>query len=314
MRKPPLICLVGPTACHKTEVSILLAKRLSGEIVSCDSVAVYRGFDVGAAKPTREERQGIAHHMLDCVNADETDFSVAAFKVMARDAIADIIERGSLPVLVGGSGLYVDAVLSPLDFATPSDSQIRGQLTEDYQSDPTAVFAHLQEHDPETALRLHPNDAKRVIRALEVYLCSGRPLSDWSRSFVEAQQDGGVYHVIKIGLTLPRPQLYARIEARVDAMMARGLLAEVQAHRAKGYPRESSAMCAIGYEQMNRYLDGAYTLAEAVADIKQATRNFAKRQITWFRRDGNTHWFDLSQYAGVNEAAAEMENIFSSER
>jgi len=248
--------------------------------------------------------------MLNCVDATDTDFSVAAFKAMARDAIAGILARGALPLLVGGSGLYVDAILSLLDFATPSDSEIRARLTEGYRRDPQGVFDSLKKSDSETAARLHPNDAKRIIRALEVYLCSGRPLSDWSRSFAKAQRDNGEYRVIKIGLTLPRPQLYARIEARVDAMMARGLLKEVQALRAQGYSRELPAMRAIGYEQLNRHLDGTCSLAEAIADIKQATRNFAKRQLTWFRRDPEVKWFDLSQYQDLNEVVEEIEVAF----
>ncbi|MCL2694975.1 MAG: tRNA (adenosine(37)-N6)-dimethylallyltransferase MiaA [Clostridiales bacterium] len=310
MSKPVLLCLVGPTACHKSEAAVRLAKRLGCEIVSCDSVAVYRDFDIGAAKPTSEERQGIAHHMLDCVSAHETDFSVSAFQSMAREAIDGIFARGALPLLVGGSGLYVDAVLSPLAFATPSDPMIRARLAKEYEKDAGAVFKRLREADPASAERLHPNDAKRVIRALEVFLCSGRTLSDWSRSFIETQRENQAYQVIKFGLFLPRPLLYARIEARVDAMMARGFLDEVRDLRAKGYSPALPAMRAIGYEQLNRHLDGHCTIDEAVAEIKQATRNFAKRQLTWFRRDPKLRWFDLSQYTDLNEVAGEMERIY----
>jgi len=300
MSKRALLCVVGPTACHKSEMAVRLAQRLGGEIISCDSVAVYRGFDIGAAKPTQEERRGIPHHMLDCADPEDRAFSVAAFQAMAREAVCDITSRGAHAILVGGSGLYVDAVLSPLAFATPANAEIRAKLTEQYGADPQGLFAKLREADPETAARLHLNDAKRIVRALEVYQCSGLPLSHWSRSFAQAQQDSA-YQVRKYGLTLPRPQLYDRIEARVDAMMARGFLDEVQGLRARGYAGDLPAMRAIGYDQLNRHLDGEYALQDAVAQIKQATRNFAKRQLTWFRRDPAVKWFDLSQFADFDE-------------
>lgn len=297
MEQPRILCIAGPTACHKTELSIQLAKAYGGEIVSADSVQVYIGMDVGSAKPTVAERQGIPHHLIDCLPIDTPSFSVSLFRTLALSAVDDILARGRLPIVVGGSGLYVDAILRPLGFAVPTDAAIRARLSLEYDDSPERTFARLQACDPLSAQRLHVHDKKRVVRALEVFEASGKPLSSYGGDFAGAQMQDAQYDPIMIGLTMERDALYRRIDARVDAMLANGLLAEAERIYHAGYDRSLPAMQSIGYRQLFDYLDGTVTLTEAVERIKRDTRRFAKRQLTWFRRDARIRWFDATEWS-----------------
>ncbi len=291
--RPTILCIVGPTACGKTALSVALAKRLNGEIVSADAVAVYRRLDIGSAKPTETERQGIPHHMIDCVDIADDSFTVSAFRDAARKAIDGIAERGRLPIVVGGSGLYLDSIFSDMQFSAPSDPEIRAQLERDYDADKKAVFETLSACDPIATKRLHPNDKKRVVRALEVYRVTGKPFSELNRAFETAQQDDQTYRTARIGLNPERTVLYARIDRRVDEMMQNGLLEEAYTLFREGYtPDRYRAMQSIGYAQLYDAYTGACSVAEAVERIKLDTRHFAKRQITWFKRNPNTVWID----------------------
>ena len=313
MQKPKVVCIVGPTACRKTEASVGLAKRCNGEIVSADSVAVYRGLDIGSAKPTVEERQGIPHHMIDVVDITDTSFTVASFREIARSSIDRILSNHKLPIVVGGSGLYADAIFSEMRFCAPSDETIRAALEKDYAQNPNDVFARLKAVDAITASRLHPNDAKRVIRALEVYEVSGKPFSQWNASFQNAQEKGETYYVRRIGLSMPREALYKRIEQRVDLMFQNGLKEEAYALFERGQtPDRYTAMQSIGYAQLYDAYCGRCTVEEAKARIKLDTRHFAKRQMTWFRRNPKTVWVEITpetdSAALIDRIAEEIEN------
>ena len=294
--KKTVLCIVGPTASGKTALSVELAKALNGEIVSADAVAVYQGLDIGSAKPTEAERQGVPHHLIDCADITDNAFTVSVFRTMARDAIDEILERGGLPVVVGGSGLYLDAIFSDMAFSAPSDAAIRAAIESDYDSDRNAVFSRLQHVDPVTAKRLHVNDKKRIVRALEVYAITDKPFSELNRAFETAQAGDGTYRVVRIGLTMDRARLYERIEQRVDRMMQNGLKEEAYGLFERGLtPERYTAMQSIGYAQLYEAYCGRCSVDEAVFEIKKATRHFAKRQLTWFRRNKETRCFDAEQ-------------------
>ena len=291
-----VLCIVGPTASGKTSLSISAAKLFDGEIVSADAVAVYRGLDIGSAKPTLSERQGIRHHLIDCVEITDTSFSVSRFRELARVAIDDILLRNRLPIVVGGSGLYADAVFADMRFSTPSDSFLRAEVEAEYDRDRNAVFERLTQLDPITAQRLHVNDKKRVVRAMEVILITGRPFSELNAGFESAQQNDGTYRTVKVGITLPRKILYRRIDERVDRMMLLGLEKEAYGLFDQGLiPDRYTAMHSIGYTQLYDAYCGRCSVEEAVGKIKLTTRHFAKRQLTWFKRDPQTIWFDASE-------------------
>ncbi len=299
----PLLLICGPTACHKSETALRLGERWGGEILSVDSVAVYRGMDIGSAKPNLLERQRVPHHLIDIVDPDDTSFSVAAFQQAADAVLADLARRKVQPILVGGSGLYCDAVLEDMGYALPADAALRKRLEAEYDADPQAFFAQMAQDDRPSGQKLHPNDKKRVVRAREVFLLSGRPFSSFNREYLAAQRHDR-YPAVRVGLTMPREKLYDAIDRRVDRMMAEGLLDEVKGLKAKGYSRQLPAMQAIGYAQLLVYLEGEVPLEKAVEDIKRATRQFAKRQLTWFRRDERIRWFDCEDY---EEAYREIE-------
>ena len=291
--KPYVLCIVGPTASGKTALSVSLACRLDGEIVSADAVAVYRGLDIGSAKPTVEERCGIPHHLIDCADLTDNSFTVSTFRTMARAALDDILSRGKLPIVVGGSGLYLDSVFSDMQFSAPSDPAIRASIEEEYDRDRKAVFDVLRRADPITAQRLHPNDKKRIVRAMEVYRVTGKSFSDLNRAFVSAQQGDETYRTVRIGLNMDRKILYERIDRRVDHMMQMGLKEEAFALFEQGItPENCRALQSIGYAQLYDVYTGRSSLEDAVEQIKLDTRHFAKRQITWFKRDPHTVWFD----------------------
>ena len=299
----PLLLICGPTACHKSETALRLGERWGGEILSVDSVAVYRGMDIGSAKPNLSERQRVPHHLIDIVDPDDTSFSVAAFQQVADTALADLARRKVQPILVGGSGLYCDAVLEDMGYALPVDAALRRRLEAEYDADPQAFFTQMSMDDRPSGQKLHPNDKKRVVRAREVFLLSGRPFSSFNREYLAAQRHDR-YPAVRVGLAMPRKKLYDAIDRRVDRMMAEGLLDEVKGLQAKGYSRQLPAMQAIGYAQLLAYLEREVPLEKAVEDIKRATRQFAKRQLTWFRRDERIRWFDCEDY---EEAYREIE-------
>ena len=291
----PLLLICGPTACHKSETALRIAGRWGGEILSIDSVAVYRGMDIGSAKPDAAERQRVPHHLIDIAEPDDASFSVAAFQQAADEVLTELAHRNVQPILVGGSGLYCDAVLENMGYALPADRELRNRLEQAYDDDPKAFFEQMAKDDVPSGTKLHLNDKKRVVRAREVFLLSGKPFSSFNQEYLTAQRNSR-YPAVRIGLTMPREKLYESIDLRVDRMMAQGLLDEVKGLKAKGYDRKLPAMQAIGYAQLLSYLDEEVALDTAVEAIKRATRQFAKRQLTWFRRDERIRWFDCENY------------------
>lgn len=282
----PLIAIVGPTAVGKTNLAFHLAQELRGEIVSADSRLVYRGMDIGTAKPTAEERRRAPHHLLDLVEPGET-FTLSDYQHLAYATIAEIHKRGHLPLLVGGTGLYVRAVLEGLTIPRVAPNPgLRAQLE---QLDHAALYARLQECDPLGAPRIDPRNKRRVIRAIEVCEETGAPISE------QQTRRAPNYRVLRIGLTMPRDQLYARINARVDAMLAAGLVAEVRGLLARGYTAETPAMSGLGYRQIELFLRGAVSYEEAVRLLKRDTRRFVHHQYSWFRLDDTRiRWFDMT--------------------
>ncbi len=299
----PLLAIVGPTAVGKTAVSVEVAQRLGGEIVSADSMLVYRYMDIGTAKPTMEERRGIPHYMIDIIDPDE-QYSVALYQTQARRHISEIWQRGKLPLLVGGTGLYVRAVIEPYHFTGAGvDEDFRRQmLREAAEKGALAVYQRLVQVDPETAACVHPNNLKRVIRALEVYHLTGRPMS-WA---LREEGKRPPYRLLVCGLTMDRQKLYERIEARVDKMMEMGLVGEVQGLLDRGYSPRLISMQGLGYKEIAAYLRGLSTLDEAIYLLKRNTRRFAKRQFTWFKRDPRINWINVGQYTTLMEVAREI--------
>lgn len=299
-----LLAIVGPTAVGKSHVALSVAKLLNGEIVSADSVQVYRGMDIGSAKPTPEERAEVPHHLIDIVDPDAY-YTVADFQRDALAVIQQIHNRGKLPILVGGTGLYIRAVIQDFTFSESGiNENLRERLWEEAENKgPAHLHAKLVNVDPVTAKKLHPNDLRRVIRALEVFEQSSCSISE------QAEKTSGVsrYDTTMFALTMPREQLYRRIEERVDKMMAQGLLAEVERLLKQGVSSDAKSLQSLGYRQLIAHLQGDITLEDAVELIKRDTRRFAKRQLTWFRREQEITWLDCSKF---NEIAAVAENIY----
>lgn len=287
MPKPKIICVVGPTASGKTAYAIELAKKMNGEVVSCDSMQIYREMTIGTAKPTKEEMQGIPHHMLDFVSP-MTNYSVADFVTDAKACIDDIFSRGKLPVLCGGTGLYIDSLLGGICFADDvCDEAYRKELKSiAEQQGKEAVHALLKEADPKAAEEIHPNNLKRVIRTLEIIKTSGKTKAEYDR---DSRQEPS-YDAVIYGMEWEREELYRRIDLRVDRMIEQGLVEEVQNLLNQGVPKDATAMQAIGYKELIAYLEGNCTLEEAIEVIKRETRRYAKRQLTWFRRNKNIIW------------------------
>ena len=294
--KPVVLALVGPTGSGKTRTAIRLCQALNAEIVSMDSMQVYRGMDIGTAKPTREELAAAPHHMIDVVDPDQM-FTVSMYREMACEAIDGILSRGRMPLLVGGTGLYLQAISYEMSLGdNGADHALREELHRiaGEADGPKRLHERLQRVDPASAEKLHPNDIRRVIRALEIYATSGRAKS----AQADEQRREGSYHVLVYGLSLPREMMYARINARVDEMVRNGLVGEVRGLLDRGIePRpEGGAMQAIGYKEIVSALRGEMTLEKAVDLIKQGSRRYAKRQWTWFRHDPRTKWFDWTAY------------------
>lgn len=287
--KSRLLCLLGPTAVGKTEIAIQLAQHLNAEIVSVDSRQIYRQMDIGTAKPTAEEQQAARHHLINCVDISQS-FSVADYQSLADTAIADIQNRGKQVLLVGGAGLYFRAVVDGLFEGPGADPLLRERFEQEAaQHGVDVLHERLRACDPGSAERIHPNNVVRVIRALEVYELTGTPMSEHQQQWHQANQR---YPFIAFCLTMPRALLYQRIEQRVDIMLANGLIAEVESLLAAGYARDTVALRSFGYKELIAYLDGNCTYLEAVEQLKQNTRRFAKRQLTWFRKDTRIEWLD----------------------
>ncbi|MCL6557599.1 MAG: tRNA (adenosine(37)-N6)-dimethylallyltransferase MiaA [Firmicutes bacterium] len=304
---PPLLVITGPTATGKTEAGVLVAKAVGGEVVSADSMLVYRHMDVGTAKPTLDERDNIPHHMIDIIDPDE-EYSVALFQEQARSVIKEVHARGNLPILVGGTGLYVRSVIDHYDFSgAGGDTELREKLQKEAEAGGAeALHRKLSSVDPDAAARLHPRDTRRVIRALEVYYRTGKPISSYQ--FRDRRQEP-IYNLAMFGLTMPRETLYRRIETRVDRMIGDGLVDEVRALLAGGYSPDLPSMRGLGYKEMILYLSGEISLEGAVELLKMNTRRFAKRQLTWFRRDARIKWLDIEKYGSLEIIAQEITRI-----
>ena len=292
--KRPLLILTGPTAAGKTELSIALAKRLNGAVISADSMQVYKYMNIGSAKICPEEMQGVRHYLVDLLDPKE-EFNVARFQQMAREAMEEIYQNGQLPIVVGGTGFYIQALLKEVDFQESSgELPLRKELEETARTEGGAVlYEQLKQVDPESARAIHPNNVKRVIRALEYYRETGRPIS---RHKVEQREKKPPYTYAYFVLSDDRARLYERIDRRVDRMIEQGLVEEVRWLKEHGYGRDLVSMQGLGYKELFPYLDGACTLEEAVEIIKRDTRHFAKRQLTWFRREPDVIWIDQQEF------------------
>ncbi|MEE0381035.1 MAG: tRNA (adenosine(37)-N6)-dimethylallyltransferase MiaA [Oscillospiraceae bacterium] len=283
-----IICIAGPTASGKTALAATLAKELNGEVVSCDSMQVYKRMDIGTAKPTLEEMQGIPHHMIDVAEPWE-DFSVSRYCDMAAPIVDDILSRGKTAVIAGGTGLYMDCLIRGNTFAPFPATGVRERLEAQADADGMeAMLSHLRAVDPDAAGRLHLSDRKRILRALEVYLETGETITEHNR---KTQAVPPRYSPIWLGLDFAqRGELYRRIDLRVSLMLQQGLVEEIQGLLADGIPETATAMQAIGYKEFVDALDGRCTIEEAADLVRQSSRRYAKRQLTWFRRNKAIHW------------------------
>ncbi len=297
--KEKLVVILGPTACGKTALSIKIAQELNGEVISGDSMQVYRGMDIGTAKVSQEEMQNIPHHLIDIRNPDES-YHVADFQKLCRKLITRINRQNKIPILVGGTGLYISSVIDPYYCfpdtvsADPTFRQKKRQEVKQFGS--AALYNELVTIDPLAAEKIHPNNIPRLIRALEIYYQSGHTMTELLTQ--GRQSDEIPYDLVIIGLTLDREKLYQRINLRVDQMIEDGLVDEVKRLLNDGYHADLPSMQGIGYKQIISYLYGLASLEEAITHIKQDTRHFAKRQWTWFKRDTKIQWFDLDDYLG----------------
>lgn len=293
--KKPLIILTGPTAVGKTKLSIALAKAVNGEIISADSMQVYKHMDIGSAKIKKEEMCGVTHHLIDVLEPDE-EFHVVRFQEMAKQAMEEIYAKGKVPILAGGTGFYIQAVVKDIDFSKETEkSPIREEL-EKLAEEKGCEYLHekLQQIDPKSAEKIHANNVKRVIRALEYFELTGKPISAHNE---EESLKQSPYNVAYFVLNDIREKLYERIDARVDAMLQEGLVDEVSLLAKKGYTKDMVSMQGLGYKEILSYLDGSCTLDEAVYILKRDTRHFAKRQLTWFKREKDVIWVNKQEFA-----------------
>ena len=307
MSKIPVVAVIGPTASGKTALSVELALRLNGEIVSADSMQIYRFMDIATAKPSEEEKKGVSHHMMDFLDPSEA-FSVARFCALAKPLIADIHDRGKLPIICGGTGLYVDSLLGNTEFLeAESDPALRASLQRELDEiGPDAMLERIRAFDPESAERLSAGrNPKRILRCMEVYRSTGM-----TQTQLNAMQTAAAspYRAVKLGLTAAdRSYLYDRINRRVDLMMENGLLDEARAF----YRLHSgeTAAAAIGYKELLPYLNGERSLDECAENLKRATRRYAKRQLTWFKRDPSVHWFEIDRMSFEDILGSALEYI-----
>ena len=300
-----IICIAGPTASGKTALAVELAKELNGEVVSCDSMYVYRRMNIGTAKPTEEEMQGIVHHMIDVAEPDE-DFSVSRYCEMAGPIVDDIVDRGKTAIIAGGTGLYMDSLIKGNDFAPFPSTGIRERLEAQADAEGMeAMVTWLRSVDPEAADRCF--DRKRIIRALEVYLETGETITEHNR---RTQAIPPKYSPLWLGLDFAdRAELYSRIDLRVNIMLNQGLVEEIQSLLASGIPSKCTAMQAIGYKEFVAALNGEGTIEAAAEDVKQSSRRYAKRQLTWFRRNKAMHWITRQTGQGAEEILLEARRI-----
>ncbi|PFE05256.1 tRNA dimethylallyltransferase [Bacillus cereus] len=290
MQREKVAVIIGPTAVGKTKLSIDLAKALNGEIISGDSMQIYRKMDIGTAKVTTEEMEGIPHYMIDIRNPEDS-FSVAEFQELVRGHIREITERGKLPIIVGGTGLYIQSVLYDYQFTDEAGDLVYREKLEKLAIENGVEYIHkkLQEVDPESANRIHANNVRRVIRALEIFHTTGQKMSDQ----LEKQENELLYDVSLIGLTMNREMLYDRINLRVDLMVEQGLVQEVNTLYENGV-RDCQSIQAIGYKELYNYFEGHVSLEEAIMQLKTNSRRYAKRQLTWFRNKMDVTWFDVT--------------------
>lgn len=303
MKKQPMVILTGPTAVGKTALSLALAKKINGAIISADSMQVYKHMDIGSAKIMPQEMAGIRHYLIDELEPFE-EFHVVRFVELAKKYLREIYDDGKIPLIVGGTGFYIQALLYDIDFTSQAcDEEYRVRLSEIGKERGTPYLHQLlKEVDPKSAKEIHPNNKKRIIRALEFYHLSGTRISEHNET---QRQKVSPYHFAYFVLTDEREKLYANIDRRVDEMLARGLLGEVKSLKEMGCNREMVSMQGLGYKELLDYLDEKRTLAEAVCAIKQETRHFAKRQLTWFRREREVIWLDKKEYQYNDEKILE---------
>ena len=305
--KQPLIILTGPTAVGKTELSVRLAKAVNGEIISADSMQVYRHMDIGSAKITREEMDGVPHHLIDVLEPTE-EFNVAVFKQMAAEALRGIYSRGHIPIVAGGTGFYIQALLYDIEFEETEEGPIRRELEalarEKGEEAPAFLHGLLAQADPEAAAEIHPNNVKRVIRAIEYYRQTGEKISEHNARMRKKESP---YHFLYYVLNRERSKLYERIDHRVDLMLEKGLIEEVRALQAMGCRRGMTSMQGLGYKEILDYLEGKMELSEAVYILKRDTRHFAKRQLTWFKREKDVRWLETEQF--LNDPGRILEHI-----
>lgn len=293
--KNNLFILIGPTAIGKTQLSIALAKRMNGEIISADSMQIYKYMNIGSAKISYDEMQGVPHYLLDIIYPDE-DFTVANFKEMANRYIIDINKYNKLPMVVGGTGLYINSLVYDLKFTKVApDYNIRNRL-ENYSNE--YLYKELEKIDKISYEKISINDRKRIIRALEIYEVTGKSMSEYNKDFRKPRED---INLVMIGLSMDRSKLYNRINKRVDLMIEDGLIEEVKSLLSMGYTKDLVSMQGIGYKEIISYLHGEITLEESIELIKRGTRNYAKRQFTWFKRDDRIKWIDIDNYSSIEE-------------
>lgn len=296
--KDNLFILVGPTASGKTSVSIELAKKLNGEIISADSMQIYKHMDIGTAKVTPEEMEDIPHYLIDIVYPDE-EFTVADYKENAEKFIADINSRKKLPIVVGGTGLYVNSLVYDLNFTqVPPNEEIRNRLeslADKYGNE--YIHKMLEKIDNESYNKINVMDRKRIIRAIEIYEVTGKPMSEQNKNF---RKPIDKYNLVVVGLNMDREKLYERINLRVDKMVEEGLVEEVSKLLEMGYNKDLVSMQGIGYKEIISYLEGELTLEESLELIKKGTRNYAKRQLTWFRRDKRIKWVNVDEFSSMD--------------
>lgn len=297
--KKPLVILTGPTAVGKTEISIKLAKAINGEIISADSIQVYKHFDIGSAKVTKEEMDGVKHYLIDVLEPDE-EFNIYVFKKLAMEAMEEIYAKGKIPIIAGGTGFYIQALLYDVEFSEEEgDKTYRHMLEKKAEIEGvTSIHNMLKEIDPDAAKEIHENNLKRVIRALEYYNETGMRISEHNK---EQRQKESPYNFKYYVLNMDREKLYNRINMRVDIMVENGLIDEVTKLKEMGYGKELNSMQGIGYKEIRDYVDGVYDLDTAIETLKKNTRNFAKRQITWFKREKEVVWLNHEEFHNDKE-------------
>jgi len=299
MMKKPLVVIVGPTAVGKSKVAIEMAKKINGEIVSCDSRQVYKQLNIGTAKPTKEERRKVPHHLIDIIEPDE-EFNAFFYAQKARKIISEIYRKKKVPILIGGTGLYIRAVIDGIFPGAEKNKEIRERLGR-FSSD--TLYKKLKKIDSATTSCLHPHDKVRIIRALEVYELTGQPISALQKISRGKRPN---YDLLMIGLKRERKELYRRINQRAERMIKKGLVKEIESILKKGFSKDLPALKGLGYREIIGYLDGEYDLKEAIHLLKRNTRRFAKRQLTWFNRNKRIHWIEIAKKDSTTRVTSQI--------